>query len=759
MKKQKFISKKWFIILAIVLLLIPMTAYAQPVSSNLLTGTFDEFLKGIAGFLNMVMKVLQTILWPIMMGIGSLLGNDLLFGAGMEERILQIWVQIRNFVNIGFVLVLLFIAIYNVLGIGKDDNYALKTTLPKVAVAIIAVNFSFIIIKVLIDLSSVLTVAAFTLPSTISEDLQRTTIVTTNADGTYKVTDPTTAESICKMFFGDTATFERKIEKMIIDKKLSSSSDAYVSDKNNKVHCKVTSLKKYEFTEFGKEFFAQFTSKNASLVLAIQMMNVIDVDKVSEKLKDAKTINIQDITFNLLFSVILYFVFATAYLAMFVVLLIRIIILWVLIVISPLYALKIIFGDKFRFTVGNNTEYKEVLIKLLTQPPRIGVIMTIGFLMLGALKNLGGGAVKGNNFLELVTMQSSGITDLQSLIIAVGAVSVVWMGVFDAMSEIPFAGEYTNKIKGWVESNVRDKAFEAVKLLPFIPIGEGKNTSIRGVEHLLDAPLNKLRGLPVNQGLGGGGTTTTNKQEILNAFRSNNQQQVRDVIGRSINNKEHEKLVAEKLKSYKDAGSWKGRIAQQFQQHADINQAARVGLTGVQRGHLRPIFPATAAGTAYTASRAGNRTGGAVTNQPATTNVQTVENGFTRSRDIGFTDDLTQDLEYKDIQKATGKDKDTKAKKFLGTKKGKQIAAIDQNFQVLKNVQGSGQAYKSNDAAKAGDLDAKLKAADTALQSKLTNVAERQEVLKKILQKALGTNYNDYINKSNTTVKNYVGAP
>ena len=99
---------------------------------------------------------------------GSLLDNDLIFGGAMGERLLDIWVQIRNLVNIAFVLILLAIAVYNVLGIGEEGGglpLAFKTAIPKFVLALIAVNFSFLAVKVILDFTNVITGAVFALPT------------------------------------------------------------------------------------------------------------------------------------------------------------------------------------------------------------------------------------------------------------------------------------------------------------------------------------------------------------------------------------------------------------------------------------------------------------------------------------------------------------------------------------------------------------------------------------------------------------------
>ena len=61
-----------------------------------------------------------SLLWLVPMD------NDLI-GPGMEDRLLGIWVQIRD-LNIAFVLFLLFIALYNVAGIGGGEgDFAVQT--------------------------------------------------------------------------------------------------------------------------------------------------------------------------------------------------------------------------------------------------------------------------------------------------------------------------------------------------------------------------------------------------------------------------------------------------------------------------------------------------------------------------------------------------------------------------------------------------------------------------------------------------------
>ena len=97
--------------------------------------------------------------------------TDMILGPGMEERLKGIWIPVRDLVNIGFVLVLLVVAFYNVLGIGGGEgDLALKTALPKIVLGLVLVNFTFIGGKVILDFVNVATTAAFALPEMAGDD-------------------------------------------------------------------------------------------------------------------------------------------------------------------------------------------------------------------------------------------------------------------------------------------------------------------------------------------------------------------------------------------------------------------------------------------------------------------------------------------------------------------------------------------------------------------------------------------------------------
>jgi len=467
-------SKKWLILPVLVLIFIPLVAHAAPSVATETTNAINNALNGITEMLAMFLKFLQTLLWPIMLMIGGLLNNDILFGAGMEDRLLDIWVHIRNFVNIGFVVVLLGIAIYNVSGMA-DDNYALKAFLPKFAVALILVNFSFMAVKVLVDVTNVVTVAIFTLPSSIGETI-------TGTDTKLAIGDtPEVHDKICSNMYGGVENLTKQQKKIILQ-----------SDIEKKFYCKPTSgdPKKLEFTTKGKDFFKRFTANNASLVLAVQMMNVIDADKVSTSLQNGK--GIADLGFNLLFSVVLYLVYGSAYVALFVVLLVRLVVLWMFIPLSPVMAFTWVMPNLLGDSGGS---LKEKFIDHLIVPIKIAIPMTLGYLILESFRKISFTNDTVSTFVQSAAdmkLPVSGLSDIQSMVIAFAAVAVVWIGVFEAADKTLAAG-VTNWIKDKV-SGLGRAAVSVTKYTPLIPTGKGSGkASLATMGRLLENPLDKMQ--------------------------------------------------------------------------------------------------------------------------------------------------------------------------------------------------------------------------------------------------------------------------
>jgi len=394
-------------------ILLPHLAFAQatpaPPSSD-----EDKLVKDIITFLSLLMKWAQRVLWPVLLMIGGLMNNDLLFGAGMEERSLLIWQNIRNLVNVLFVLIMLAIALYNIVG-GQNQGWQLKAILPKFVIALIAVNFSFIGLKVVLDGVNVVSTAIFAMPDSVKEGLSEVNSDTKKID-----------KNVCQGLYGiDTVDYENAVKE---------------AGENALCNIKSTT-----FTDKGKFFFARFGAQNAAMVLAISYGKIADYNKV--KIDETTTTKL---AINMFFSVIFYLIYAVSFVALMLVLLVRVIVLWLLLVLSPLAALTMVLPDELKKSLGEASDLKDKFVQHAIVPIPIALVMTIGFILLDGFNKSVLPGVSLNTSTLGVGLLVSGVSTFQELIIAIAGVGFIWTGVFAAADKTMAKG-LTGKLKTMTE--------------------------------------------------------------------------------------------------------------------------------------------------------------------------------------------------------------------------------------------------------------------------------------------------------------------
>jgi hypothetical protein len=446
-------------------------------------------------------KMIQKAIWPILFMTGDLMDNDLLFGSGMEERLRAIWVPIRNIVNILFVLALLGLAIYNVLGInGENSQYSIKAMLPKLIAAIIAVNFSFIGIKVFLDAVNVLTVSIFAIP----DEVGQTAPILANAQDT----DLAKIEKFCRQVYDakDKAGLEASLDdvaynmtgkeyniKGVNKKEVKSSVDSLKggssSSKVDGFDDRVTFIKDEilfctadgRLTQAGVGFFQKYGSNNAALAMAINSGNILFLDQTYTFTELASS-PYESFAINAIFSLLMYIVYATAFLALFVVLIVRMVVLWLGLALSPVIALALVIPiAKDKLQMG------ELITKFVAHaiaPVGIALVMTIGWVMTSALR---GTFSRGGNMLlaesqAIPGIPIPGLDTIQGLLISITTVAVVWVGVF-AVADSTLAGGLLKGIKETMEKGGKWLATAPIKYTPWVPV-EIKDTDGDGKDEL-----------------------------------------------------------------------------------------------------------------------------------------------------------------------------------------------------------------------------------------------------------------------------------
>jgi len=446
-------------ILVLGALILPHLVHAAPPPSptppppQSSTDVANSMLAG----LSQIMKLLQVIFWPILMMIGSLMQNDILFGAGMEARLLEIWVNVRNIVNILMVLVLLGIALYNVMGAG--ENYHFKTILPKFVIALIAVNFTFIGIKIALDAVNVVSTAIFALPSSVEETLKVQGSDTTGKVGILTVDQ---SNAMCSALYGGTVGSSEYLSNV-----------KAANDKAPSICADSETNGSYLRSPEAVNFFSRMNAQNAALIMAVTLGKADLLDKVYVNVESP---TVGKLLLNTLFSLVLYVVYGTAYIALFVTLLIRLVALWVMIAVSPLMVLPFVLPEKLKGMVSGG-DMQEKFMKTILVPIPVALVMSIGFVMLQGLQaaKLNTGNTLLNNPTISMDLLTSGLTSLQELIVAFGAVAFIWMGVFMALKGT-YAEGITESIKGTVEGAGKALGKFAVGSIPLFPTTKGTAT-------------------------------------------------------------------------------------------------------------------------------------------------------------------------------------------------------------------------------------------------------------------------------------------
>lgn len=455
------------------------------------TDPFNDVAADLMRVVVIAFSFLRLLLYPLVTIVGALMDNELIIGPGMEDKLRAIWVIIRDWVNITFVLALVGVAIYNVLGIAGDgSNYALKSILPKIVIGLVAVNFSFLAGKVLLDATSVLTTAVYALPS----DLQIYDGQAEKARQNLCDHDPDLTDN--------NGVFQEEAGKLLIE------------DGNllAAIFCETeegdTGYYSGDLNDFGEDYFNNFGAHNVAVLLMINMGQVMDVNLVS--FSSQSTLDqFTSLTLQTLFGILLFLMFGFAFVAMVVVLLVRIVILWICLALSPFLVLFFLFPD-IAGSLGGELDIKSQFFKHLFVPVVMGVVFSIGFTMLAVFQETATGGWLGKfsdielNELENISESEEvdelfgrDITQFQDLIIAIAAVIIIWVGTFSAASQT-LASTWTGAIKSAGESTGKFLASTPL-YATVIPVKTSAGESNIGLMNALGAIPEMMRTVEANR--------------------------------------------------------------------------------------------------------------------------------------------------------------------------------------------------------------------------------------------------------------------
>ncbi len=143
------------------IILTSFSFWVVSIWSNELSDWFD--------FLQKIVEFGYFLLWPFLVIAWKFLSNDLIYGSafGIDIVLWELWQVVRIFAN--YLIWFIFISSLFIYFFKPDSNLSWKKNLPKVALSAIFINISWFLIAILIDISTILTLAAWSIGSTFNQ--------------------------------------------------------------------------------------------------------------------------------------------------------------------------------------------------------------------------------------------------------------------------------------------------------------------------------------------------------------------------------------------------------------------------------------------------------------------------------------------------------------------------------------------------------------------------------------------------------------
>jgi hypothetical protein len=443
------------------------TAYAEEPTTVVTTRVpTPQMLQKAADTASYIHHVFYPLINFFAFHTGNFLGNDYIFEGKMGEMLNKIWVVSRNIVNIVFVIILLYFALKQIIP-GKEAEGGVKGKLINIALLLIAVNFSWLATKVVLDAANVTTNIAFSLPSGVAstgiekimDQPCQVNPEVTQPDGSKKKMYNTTAGGCMptNTYYVTPSGDEEKVQYLKEeDCKSQGIAKAYQGDPKsaftaNGERSALTDTdpnKKYQgITTYCWDNINFFNyNKNTSTIYLVYGMG--QIQKVVNA--SADTGSATQLFVGGLLSLFIQAAYTLSLMALFIALIFRMAMLWIFVAFSPFLVLIIAFQGKAPTEISNKFSIKAFLDWAFV-PTYVGAVFSVAFIMLAAGQAAGKVGTSTINYgANFFNGQSifSGLDTIQEFIWLLLVLVILWMGVFQVLSsKVPFVGMVTDKIK------------------------------------------------------------------------------------------------------------------------------------------------------------------------------------------------------------------------------------------------------------------------------------------------------------------------
>lgn len=470
-------------VLALCLLLVPGDAFA--VTSSIFGGN-NEVTKAFADILAIFVNLMTFLALVMLDWGGQLMGTEMLTNDTIESALLPIWRLIRNFTNLAFVFVLIFLALANIVSsFTGQGNWTIKEKLPRIIFAMVAINFSYLGMKVLLDAVHVGTTAILSIADTSLQSV--------NADHIHKVLTTEVAQTgngplrLCGGSGGGGGGGECKPYYQWLNEAMCEGGPG-----DDKCHFCVN----IEGSNCGGNGVsagskpdpsskASHTSRNLMMAFSVHFMQLEKLVILPPQVGTGNPLGVlQNFSFSMLMSLLYVIVLA----AVFIALLFRVVVLWLVIIFSPALLAVNIMGIG-----GSFGELNKKFVTNLIMPMKIAAAFAISFVLIVALSSFEGQllAENGSGSTGLIAMgpiYKQYFVNEYGLLWQVMTIVVFWMSAWWALqgSEAEFI---INKIKSGAENTGKFAAKAATidrQIIP-MPFGDRDNKT---------ASLGSLMGAP-----------------------------------------------------------------------------------------------------------------------------------------------------------------------------------------------------------------------------------------------------------------------
>ncbi len=380
------------------------------------TGGSDSVLGGLAEILGVLISVLTFIALLMIKYFGQLLGTMMLTGPEAMQALTPMWVWVRNLTNIVFVIVLVGLAFSNLFASFSGENggnWTIKEKLPKIIISLVAINFSLLAFRVVIDAVNVGTVAILGIADSRldAEDPNQESIIANSKTWTIVTDDK------YQKFKGEGKIVEYSGSDEVHGG--NSCNEAYRSQKNNLGNGRILGYKGSKYKYICRDFRSQvndvfcsgwenkhydddniksedldddclFMLKKSTFKTMLNpddepgqnlFMSFGTVFMHLEKMPAlaAKIDSINGLILNSLFSGILSLAYLASLAAIFIALLGRILLLWIAMVFSPLLIAASIMG------IEKASEGTTQIVTNLIMPLKIAAAFAVSFVMMSGM--------------------------------------------------------------------------------------------------------------------------------------------------------------------------------------------------------------------------------------------------------------------------------------------------------------------------------------------------------------------------------------